>query len=78
MTGGRRIVHDLFAPGRTGGGNGQEQHDEHEQDDAEDTFALRGVGEAGDAFVRAEHFTKKSGPANAAGNGQNEDQRNDP
>ena len=72
------IVHDLFAPGRTGGGDGQEQNGEREQDDAEDAFAGRRVGKTADAFVRAEHFAQKSVPADAAGDGENEDQRDDP
>ena len=72
------VVHDLFAPGRAGGGNGQKKDDEGEQDDAEDTFAGRGVGKPCRAFIRAEHFAQKSGPADATGDGQNEDQRDDP
>ena len=36
---GRGVLHDLFTPGRAGGGDGQEKHGKREQDDAEDAFA---------------------------------------
>ena len=72
------VLHDLFTPGRAGGGNCQKQNDEREQDDAEDAFAGRGVGEPGGTFVRAKHLAQKFVPADAARDGQNEDQRDDP
>ena len=72
------VLHDLFAPGRTGGGDSQEQHGKREQDDAEESFAGRGVGKTAGAFIRAEHPAQEPGPADAARDGQNQDQRDDP
>ena len=72
------VVHDLFTPGRTRGGDGKKQDGKREQDDAEDPFAGRGVGEPGGAFIRTEHFPQESGPADAARDRQGEDQRDDP
>ena len=72
------VLPDLPSPGRTGRGDRQKQDHEEKQDDAEDAFAARGVGETSDAFVRTEHFAEKPGPADAARDGQGEDQRYDP
>ena len=71
-------MHDPPAPGRTRGGDCQKRDDEEQQDDTEDALAARGVGKLRGAFIRAEHLAEESVPANAARDGHDEDQRDDP